>query len=261
MLIFIARKKLIPFVAILTSFFFGPEVTANETIRVCFENWSPYYESTTEGGLKGPVFEIIDRISAEVNVTVEYSELPYTRCLLEVRNNRFDMILLSSPGVAGVIESKTPLAFWNLMAVVKKGSGHKEFASMLQFKGKNVGTFAGYLYPPAISSFRSLWALEVKIHYNEKTDSEQVRVFRLIERNRIDVAFLDLAWIHSILAKNALKIEILHPPVHSDPSMIGYAPKSKKIALLFEERLAQLSESGELDILYKSRIGISLSAF
>ncbi len=261
MLTSITGKRIIPFAFILTTFFFGPEVTANETIRACFENWSPYYEVTTDGRVKGPVFEIIDRIAAEINVTVEYSELPYKRCLSEVRNNQFDMILLSSPGVAGIVESKTPLAYWNLMAVVKKDALDKEFDEMLQFRGRNVGTYAGYLYPPIISNSRSQWATETIVNYNEKTDGDQLRIFRLIEQGRIDVAFLDLAWLHSILAKTTLKVKILRPPVHSDPSMIGYAPNSKKTTRLFEERLAQLSRSGELDFLYKSRLGIPLSAF
>lgn len=228
--------------------------------RICFERWQPYIYMDGENRLQGPIYDIIQHIVAKAGGTAHFDDSAYRRCMLGIETGIYNMTLMVSPDTKGLVVSDTMLAEWSLGAFVPASSDIKNFVSMEQFRGARVGLIYAYEYPPEIWNYASTWASELRIPYSGPSDSQEGRLFKVLEAERIDVVFVDRGWAEAIGATSKRKVRALEPEVVMQPNYIGYRADAIELTSYFETELKRMAASGELAEFY-TRHGVDVPAF
>ena len=237
-------------------------------LRVCFEQWVPYMtldESVEKGesrsSVNGPAIEAVKAAGHVVGRELVFSAVPFARCVRDVSLGRFDMMLTVGMGVGGLISSDIPLAFWSIGAVVAKDDSISHFQDMSQFNGRRVLLTHPFEYPDTIMDSQMKWESLEWIKLNSGGGiQEYSRPLRMIETDRADVFFDDSFWAQRVIDESDTEVRLLYPPVHTEPTYIGFAHDSGELKQAFDRALSEVADSGLLDQIYEDGMGMTWRA-
>ncbi len=197
--------------------------SAEETspVRVCFERWWPFSYVDENLQAHGIVVDLVRYASQTLKREVEFEELPYKRCVDDVRSGRRDFTLHVDKTDKLKMINET-LASWDLTFAVRKG----EFTSLEEMKkAKRLQLMIAeeYDYPDAV--YEKLDAMGhriIKRSYYETTDEDANTFFALLINRRVDAILVDQRWAKKMIIKNHINVALLDDLLHSEPQFIGY---------------------------------------
>lgn len=218
-------------------------VSASEPLKmtVCFERWWPYSFTDTAGQPQGIEIELLQASSKIHNVTFEYSELPYQRCLDSVKNGSIDFALHIDKK-DNLLMLKEPYTFWSLSLAVKKG----RFSSIADLNGlsPSVMMASEYIYPDEIyQKLKLMNAVILERSFYEQTDDDAEAFFSVLNNERIDAIVVDRRWAGKMIKNKNIPVEILPETLHEEPQFIGYIEHNKDKATKLSEMLNSLPSS------------------
>ena len=226
----------------------------DKKVKICFENWPPYYEADQTIGALGPVPEVLRDISMELGLEPSFHVMPFKRCLGELRINHSQVALLLDEGPHGLNIGRTALAFWSVGAIVPKNMPDSSVSSLQALNGKRVLMIGDYIYPKAIREAASGWK-SVKVNYAiEATPEAVLYPFRMVETGRVDLFLEDIYWAEQIIRQHGLQLKTVQPALVRHPSFLGYAPAASDLQIRIETALAARARDGRLEKLYQDMI-------
>lgn len=220
-------------------------------VRICMENWEPYFYVDPQTNLwRGPVLKIAEEAVARSGHRATFEQSSYRRCLADVSSGQFDAILGDMATAAPFINGNTPLLYWSVAALVPLSSPFTRFESLEQFSGKTVAYIGKYEYPKVIEQYRGWQRLAVE---------DTISAVRLASANRVDVAIEDLVNIEWLMKQNKLSGRILLPPIAAEPHFLVFHVKNRELMDNVEIHLAAMLAEGRFDTLYLQEMGLSYS--
>lgn len=230
---------------------------AQDPVKVCFENWQPYYFISEDGTEEGLVLELVRDLLAEGGFSAEFMLRPPKRCSAEVSSGTIDLVLTTERADGDILLGRTGLTFWVIAAVVPEAAEEERFLGLPHYRGKRALMIAGYAYPEVIQDFSDKWSTQETDYPIGHDQSVNVSPFRMIENNRADLFLEDMEWSERVIRNNDLKLKVLRPAVAISKGYIGYSPWRKDLKDMIEARLEEMAQSGELSRLYREKTGIN----
>ncbi|WP_125779283.1 substrate-binding periplasmic protein [Pseudoalteromonas rubra] len=213
--------------------------TTSEPITVCFERWRPFSYTDHGGIARGQEVDLIRAAARSMGRTVEFSELPFKRCVANVKygDTDFSLHVDKTDGLAIFSDSATS---WQLSLAVSAA----RFQSMAEFKHQDTPRImlaTEYPYPKAV--YRKLEALDARLvrrSYYEENDEHAKTFFNILTTARVDAILVDKLWAEHIVNQFRLPVLILAQDFHSEPQYIGYRHSNGALARQLEAALAAL---------------------
>ena len=214
-------------------------------VTACFEHWPPFQVSR-QAGATGISIELTRLIFAKMGKAVTFQELPYRRCVEQVRRGRLDMVV-SSGGEAGLITTKNHKVAWTLGFIVPEGSDIAAARPLSVFDGKRVGIVQQFDYPAVVDQ-QTGWIVQV-------TNSDHNNLAKL-SRGRLDAVLTDVPWALSLHEWKQSGFRFVEPALAIVPQPDAFRPGLEALRDRYEAELQALIDSGVLDGFYQEAIGI-----
>lgn len=221
---------------------------AQESVRICFEEWAPFAETRDEKPA-GIQIDIMQRAFDRARISVQFFEMPYVRCLQNVRAGRFDAILASSDE-AGLTPMNISVLRWELGVFVHEDRPGLVFQSFDDFVGKQIGLVDGYDYGPNIMDRLTDWDVQ------EAPDA--VFNLRKLAKQRIDFTITDVLWAQTVIRKENLPIKALFPTIKSIPQYTYFHPERADIIPLIEAAMFEMKADGTIELIYRRQTGFGV---
>ncbi len=230
---------------------------ADNQVRICFENWPPYYAINEAGAAEGVVTELIQNILNSAGLRAEFFNKPPIRCQAELRSGKMDMGLTADTPKDGILLGNTALTYWIIAAVVPANTPEKQFSGLDAYQGKRALQIAGYDYPAIIQDFEPRWNIE-EVDYTPVLEEEAaITPYRMLESGRADLLLEDLYWSEYVIETYDLNLKALRPAVAVVRGYAGYAQQRRDLKDLVEQHLATMAANGKLSELYRATTGVS----
>lgn len=221
---------------------------ANEPVRICYEQWSPFAETRDEKP-HGIQIAIMQGAFDRVSIPVEFFEMPYVRCLPSVKTGEFDAILASS-NETDLLPMTISVLRWELRIFVHEDYAGAEWTSLDEFAGKQAGVVAGYDYGHEIEDRFIEWDVQ------ETPDA--VFNLRKLAKQRIDFTIADSSWAQTVIRKEDLPIKALAPTIMSVAQYSYFHPKHADVITKIEAALLEMKEDGGIDEIYRHHTGSAM---
>lgn len=213
-----------------------------ETIQIATPEW----EDTTNKDGTGLYFDIIRSVYEPSGIQLEYEIVPWNRALNLIKNHQADAL----PGgyFVGNREGVDDL--------FPRRPIDTEIASVVYLKNKA----EGWKGPESLSGKRVLWLrgynydkyLDVKVDFGEI--DERMQAWRLLDAGRYDFYMDALFDIESYIDQNNVDIEKyeIRPVIYNNLYLrFANTPKSKKLIEIYDKRIPELVESGEMEKIFQ----------
>ncbi|MFC3034015.1 substrate-binding periplasmic protein [Pseudoalteromonas fenneropenaei] len=235
-------------------FFFTLSLSASaiekvESFKICFERWWPYSYVDDDRYPKGIEVETIQLAAQQAGFYIHFIELPYKRCIEEVKSGLQDFSLHVDP-TDGLQMLNNSYTDWELSFAVKKG----RFTSLPQLlkAAPRVILADEYPYPQAVyDKLDSMRATVVRRSFYEQSDEEARAFFSVLDNERVEAILVDKRWAAKMAKKFNLAVMILDEIFHLEPQFIGFRadryPQAKKL----EQALERLSTAQKIAISIK----------
>ncbi|TMP26107.1 ABC transporter substrate-binding protein [Pseudoalteromonas rubra] len=210
-------------------------------ISVCFERWRPFSFIDQDGIARGQEVDLIKAAAQALNRAVEFSELPFKRCVANVKfgSTDFSLHVDKTDGLAIFSDAAT---FWQLSLAVSAA----RFKTLDEFKTistPRIVLATEYPYPKAV--YRKLEALDARLvrrSYYEENDEHAKTFFDILTTKRVDAMLVDKQWAQHMIEKFNLPVNILAQDFHREPQFIGYRHSNAPLAQQLEAALSALPE-------------------
>ncbi|AZZ95656.1 transporter substrate-binding domain-containing protein [Pseudoalteromonas sp. R3] len=215
---------------------------ASSPISVCFERWRPFSFVDQDGIAKGEEIDLIKAAARTLNRTVQFSELPFKRCVANVKFGSTDFSLHVDKTDGLAIFSNTT-TFWQLSLAVSAA----RFQTLDGFKAistPRIMLATEYPYPKAV--YRKLEALDARLvrrSYYEENDEHAKTFFDILTTKRVDAMLVDKQWAQHMIDKFNLPVNLLAQDFHSEPQYIGYRHSNASLAQQLEAALLALPQN------------------
>lgn len=226
----------------------SPEnTTADAPLKVCSFDLAPYYYKKGEE-IHGILVDIIDQISAGLNLSPQYSMMPPLRCARNVIMGNNDVMPFTSGHLDKLIYTHTPVHFYIAGFIVEDGSDKQEYLGPDQFKHQNVGILRG-----------NPQTEELKQH----TDIQWVQVnsgksqWRMLLSNRLNAAFGDLIALTALEPYRTGQVRFLTPAYSSTPMWMGFHPDKEAWRYHFDRQLEAMLADGTISRIYRKHSSLS----
>ncbi|MCO7189006.1 MULTISPECIES: transporter substrate-binding domain-containing protein [unclassified Pseudoalteromonas] len=214
---------------------------ASAPISVCFERWRPFSFIDQGGIARGQEVDLIKAAAQALNRTVEFSELPFKRCVANVKfgSTDFSLHVDKTDGLAIFSDTTT---FWQLSLAVSAA----RFQTLDDFKTistPRIMLATEYPYPKAV--YRKLEALDARLvrrSYYEENDEHAKTFFEILTTKRVDAMLVDKQWAQHMIDKFDLPVNLLAQEFHREPQFIGYRHNNAHLAQQLEAALSALPE-------------------
>ena len=217
-----------------------------ENLKFCYEPWEPFHY-ILEGKSTGIQIELMTKITASLGHTATFAELPYARCLKEVRLGNFDAILLTSGTKNNLIRATVSSAFWEIGAIVNMRWPKDQFDTLSDFDGKKVGLVTSYNYGDEIDAASEKWLVE--------QEDEALDNLRKTSAGRLDITITDIAWAQMMAKRHRLKLKFLAPALQSHPQFTFFNEDQSEYAYAISTEMQSLIDNGTVDRLYEKYTG------
>lgn len=222
-----------------------------KVLHVAADNWMPYNGDPGEAR-PGYVVEVLKAIYEPVGIKVDYQTMSYTEALTAVREKRLDAVIGPDEVEGeGMVLPKEPFCLPKIALIVPAKSTWT-YESISSLNGQILGAVKGYTYWPILDSY---------VERNPKAvvfaegDNPLAELIEGLDSGKIQVVVeTEAAWFwylrkHMINSK-AYRTVLRQP---STPCYVAFAPsdEGKSHAAFFDEGLAKLRSSGELEKILK----------
>ncbi|ABC27062.1 ABC-type amino acid transport/signal transduction systems, periplasmic component/domain [Hahella chejuensis KCTC 2396] len=221
-------------------------------LSVGWESWRPYMYKNEEGRLSGLDIELIQAVADRMGCQLEFSETPFKRHLLQLRQGKIDLAT-SVQKTADREEyawfSQTYRSSASNLIIRREDAERyhfKSFKEMTQSQFR-LGVTRGYFYGNDVNEY--IEKDDGKLHV-EDVVSDELNLMKLLAK-RVDGIFADPIVIYSMAGDIGRKDEIaMHPLglVSSTFYIMGSkASVSPKTMDNLNQALQDLQQSGEFD--------------
>ncbi|WP_431687545.1 substrate-binding periplasmic protein [Hahella sp. NBU794] len=221
-------------------------------LSVGWESWRPYMYKNEEGRLSGLDIELIQAVADRMGCQLEFSEIPFKRHLLQLRQGKIDLAT-SVQKTAAREEyawfSQTYRTSASNLIIRREDADRyhfKSFKEMTQSRFR-LGVTRGYFYGDDVNKY--IEKEDGQLHV-EDVVSDELNLMKLLAR-RVDGIFADPIVIYSLARDIGRKDEIaVHPlGLVSDTFYImgSKASVSPKTMENLNQALQSLQQSGEFD--------------
>lgn len=218
---------------------FTAVANSQESLSICFEEWRPF-AYTENGQLKGKVVKQLALAANKLDIKLEFSELPYKRCIDKVKKGHIDFSLFVDKD--DKLQLITPaIASWNIVAVTNEQLTLDSLDDLKSRHNMRIIISQDYQYPNVFTVLvQSLPAKILKVSYYVTNEQEAITLFSLLTHNRADVMLVDLTWASHLKRQHNLPVNISPFILHTAPQFIGYHKASKdKVKLMRSVILSQ----------------------
>lgn len=236
-------------ISLLTASFIGNLAQAEPTLQACFEDWRPYQYIDMEGAASGLSVDLTRQVLADLGHKVEFSAMPYKRCLTQVLAGKAD-ILVSSQGEEGLVIAKNHKVVWALGFMVRPEDFGQTWTDLAEFNGKTIGIVQQFQYPDSLDA-QAQW------HYHRAPDDRLN--LKMLALKRVDVVMTDVPWALDLPKNERGDARFLPPAVSVAPQPDAFRKGLESLSLPYDEKIGELRASGVLDDLYQKTIGVKLS--
>ncbi len=240
------------YLALLSILFISlPSSAENETkliIGYGSHNGAPYAFEKAESLHAGIIKDIVNEISAEIDIDILFMKVPRKRIERYLENNTIHLVLLSNPkwlNNSDKLQWSEPI-FIEQDKMVVKATDNKPYQSISDFKNMIIGTIRGYKYP----NLQPFFEKEYFIRYD--VNNLEVNFLRL-ELNRIDALVDSDTLINYYLkhADNADVFKVLSVTVSKQQIRAALSPNSPISLRKFNQALQKLKEQGVIAAIMK----------
>ena len=230
---------------------FSSEGKAPE-LEIAVHEFCPYLcDSTKENGKHGYVVDLL-RAIYEPAFSLRFYRVPYVRGILQTETGRFDgMPMLNSSSSEKVILSREPIGILVQNFYVKKGVNWK-YQGVQSLKGIVIGSILGYNYSPLSPEYETYQRNHREtewVEYVGGVDATLINMRKILAgrittfnecADLVDFIGMKEGIAHKFQSAGTLGIA---------KNYMGFSPKradAKALADLFDKRIVQLRQSGEL---------------
>lgn len=189
-------------------------------VQVCYETWDPYIFKDDSGKLQGIAIELMNTALDELGLVASYEELPFKRCIADVRAGVEDIAIPVTEGRGYLLHSQTAFAHWTLAAIVPDSLAISSPISLDALNDLSVIMISGYEYPDHISQWAKSHPDIAEVTYS--ADGQGLVPFRMLEFGRADVFIEDSFWSAQLIETHDLNLRVLEPALDSAISVAGY---------------------------------------
>jgi len=223
-----------------------------ETVTLVADSWCPY-NCDKASEKPGFIIEIAQKAFARQNITVEYSQIPWTRAIEETRKGKHTAIVGASRNDApDFIYPSISQGFMQNAFYVKKDNPWR-FKDISSLGAISLGAITDYSYSDEIDRYIKENAKNTKlIQATSGDDALQTNVRKLLA-NRIGALLEDRYVMQYHLLEKKLQDKVdeagLAPTSKQNDLFIAFSPsnpKSRKYAEMVAEETKALRASGEL---------------
>lgn len=207
---------------------------------------TPEWEDTTNQDGTGVYFDIIRSVYEPSGIQLKFEIVPWNRAISMVKNHQADAL----PGGYFVgdredvddLFPRHPIDTEIASAVYKKDK-IKDWQGPESLSGKKVLWLRGYNYDKY---------LNVKVDFDEI--DERVQAWKLLDAGRYDFYMDALYDIESYVGQNQVDVEKygIEPVIYNNLYLrFANTPKSKKLIEIYDQRIPELVESGEMEKIFQ----------
>jgi ABC-type amino acid transport substrate-binding protein len=221
--------------------------TADNPLQVCSFELAPYYYKKGDQ-YHGILVDIIDQISASLDLTPQYSMMPPLRCARHVFMGSKDLMPFSSGFMDKLIYTHTPVHFYIAGFIVEDGSDKQEYLGPDQFKNQSVGILRGNPQTQELKQHPDIQWVQVNSGKSQ---------WRMLLSNRLDAAFGDLIALTALEPYRNGQVRFLTPAYSSSPMWMGFHPDREAWRYHFDRQLEAMLADGTIANIYSKHSSLS----
>jgi ABC-type amino acid transport substrate-binding protein len=226
----------------------SPENTAADNpLKVCSFELAPYYYKDGDK-YRGILVDIIDQISANLDLTPQYSMMPPLRCARHVFMGSKDLMPFASGFMDKLIYTHTPVHFYIAGFIVEDSSDKQEYLGMEQFKGQSVGLLRGNPQTQELKQYTDIQWVQVNSGKSQ---------WRMLLSKRLDAAFGDLVALTALEPYRNGQVRFLTPAYSSSPMWMGFHPDREVWRYHFDRQLEAMLADGTISKIYNKHSSLS----
>lgn len=222
-----ALLSILLFVILFVKSFAQEEHATKKTISFCFEEWRPFSYINEQNIISGIDVERLKTLLSD-KYTLQFSELPFRRCMKSVQKNLIDFILhIDESDNLSLI--KSPLNSWQLTLAVAK-ENHYSLTQILNDSTFTLLIAEDYEYPPEIKNmFNNFSGKITKRSFYTSNPQATRKLYRLLEKKAVDAILVDKTWAEEQIKTLQIPVKLIDEVIHSEPQFIGYANQKLKL--------------------------------
>ena len=217
-------------------------------VSFCFNDWPPLTMKTAAGP-KGISITIIKEAAKRLGKEVTFQELPWNRCLQQVKDGEIDAVIGAAKR-AEFIQGPTSFSLFSDTFWVRDDSNINSYADI---QGGRIGLVYGYNYGD--QPLAHIAALGLKHEYGVDDPTN----IRKLAFGRVETIIADLASTLHFVRQHGLKIHPILPPYSFDRLYESFHNGKRDIQSQFDHMFATLLEEGFVDAVYQQYLGINYS--
>ena len=214
---------------------------AAQKLSFCYETWHPFAYVNEAGETVGEHIEVLEQALAITEYQVVFIELPFMRCLRQVKNGQIDFVLhVDETDNFELINH--PIGSWDLLLVYKFGQ-QKHLSVNEKNRSAKVLIARDYAYPQVVLDTLNTMAVEIiqKSFYTSNTE-EVKRLFKLLEAGFVDAILVDKSWAEYEMSRQNIQVTLSEEILYSQPQYIGYVDRNRATAQKVYSALVAMSQ-------------------
>ncbi len=214
---------------------------AAQKLSFCYETWHPFAYVNEAGETVGEHIELLEQALALTDYQGVFLELPFMRCLKQVRNGQIDFALhVDEEDNFELINH--PIGSWDLLLVYKYGQQKRLSVNEKNLSAK-VLIARDYAYPKVVLDTLSVMAVEIIKESFYINKPEQVkRLFKLLDAGFVDAILVDKSWVEYEMSRQTIQVTLSEEILYSQPQYIGYATSNRATAQRLYNALVAMSQ-------------------
>lgn len=219
-----------------------------DTIRICNTDWAPY-ASLQDGEVRGISVDIYTEALRRAGDHVIFTQMPWKRCLLKVKENEFHAAA-DSTNRPGYLFGPTVTSIFAQNAWVQQDNPLQSYAGLKTLENQRVGLVSGYVYPDYITKND-----RIMVDY---ANLDEINLKKLA-LGRMDMAISDLVNSQVIADRLGLQIRPLTPVVSVNLLYPVFGPAFEEEQKRMDRALLTMQQDGTMDRIYLDHLNISFT--
>ena len=217
-------------------------------VSFCFNDWPPLAMKTAAGP-EGISITIIKEAARRLGKEVTFQELPWNRCLQQVRDGEIDAVIDAAKR-AEFIQGPASFSIFSDTFWVRNDSNINSYADI---QGGRIGLVNGYNYNDRLLAHITALGLQHEYAVDDPTNIQKLAF------GRVETVIADLASTLHFVRHHKLKIHPILPPYSFDRLYGSFHGGKRDIQRQFDHMFATLLEEGFVDAVYQQYLGINYS--
>ena len=216
-----------------------------DVLTFCFNDFPPYVFVDADGNNKGLSLKIVTEAVRRMGMTVEYIELPWKRCLSDVRQGIVDGVL-DAAARDEFLQGPTSFSSYKDTIWVTRNS---PAVSLDDLNQRTIGLVYGYNYSADL-----LKLIEQNGMITETSIDDPMNARKLAFK-RVDAIIGDLVSTAYFAKTNNLKFRVLDSPGDADKLYVSFNGLLKELQRTFDKKIIELKNDGFIDSAYTEYLG------